>query len=76
MANLLWDLPLANWGCEFWKIRPFIGGGIGYDFQQIHAHNAGFTFKKSKKNFAWQVIAGLGYPKLEAQTHSLKRGLT
>ena len=62
MANLLWDLPLSRWGCEFWKIRPFIGGGIGYDFQQIKAHHAGFTYKDSKKHFAWQVMAGLGYP--------------
>src|ERR1700733_13914438 len=27
MANLLWDLPLSSWGCEFWDIQPFIGAG-------------------------------------------------
>jgi opacity protein-like surface antigen len=62
MANVLWDLPLSDWGCDFWGIRPFIGGGIGYDFQQIRASSRGLSFKENKKNFAWQVIAGLGYP--------------
>jgi len=62
MANLLWDLPLSSWGCAFWKIQPFIGGGIGYDCQQIKMQNVGLTFKDSKRHFAWQVIAGFGYP--------------
>jgi opacity protein-like surface antigen len=62
MANLIWDLPLNSWGYGCWKIKPFIGGGIGYDNQQVHAHNDGISFKQNKKQFAWQVIAGLGYP--------------
>lgn len=62
MANLLWDLPLSRWGCGCWKFRTFIGGGIGYDLQQIHAKNEGIAFRNNKKHFAWQVIAGIGYP--------------
>lgn len=62
MANALWDLPLSSWGCECWNIHPFIGGGIGYDFQQVHAKNGGLILNQHKKNFAWQIIAGLGYP--------------
>lgn len=64
MANLLWDLPLASWGCEVWNIQPFIGAGIGYDFQQIHSSNSMLTFNERKKDFAWQVMAGLAYPVL------------
>lgn len=62
MANLLWDIPLLNWGCNFMGIRPFIGGGIGYDNQQIKARNSGLSFRERKKDFSWQVMAGLGYP--------------
>lgn len=62
MANVLWDLPLRRWGCDFWKIRPFVGGGIGYDDQLIHANNSGFSYREGKKGFAWQVMAGLKYP--------------
>jgi|LakMenEpi03Aug12_release.lakeMendotaPanAssembly.Ray.scaffolds.fasta_scaffold05726_6 opacity protein-like surface antigen len=62
MANLLWDIWLSNWGLENWKIKPFIGGGIGYDHQQISAHHSALAFKKNKKHFSWQIIAGLGYP--------------
>ncbi len=61
MANLLWDLPLRSWGCNVWQIQPFIGGGVGYDVQQLHANNSGFGYRESKNGFAWQVIAGLGY---------------
>lgn len=62
MANLLWDLPVYAWGYSFCNIKPFVGAGVGYDFQQIHAKNAGLTLNQSKKDFAWQVIAGLSYP--------------
>lgn len=62
MANLLWDLPLYNWGCDFYGIEPFIGGGVGYDVQRIHGSNAGLTLSDKKRGFAWQVMAGLGYP--------------
>jgi opacity protein-like surface antigen len=62
MANVLWDIPLENWGCCLWKLQPFIGGGIGYDFQQIHGKNTCMTYSIAKKGFAWQVMAGLAYP--------------
>ncbi len=62
LANLLWDLPLSNWGCNCWGTQPFIGCGIGYDCQQLRAHNEAFVVSGNKKHFAWQVIAGLSHP--------------
>jgi DNA invertase Pin-like site-specific DNA recombinase len=47
MANLLWDLPLSSWGCTFWDIQPFIGAGIGYDFQQMRSSNSRIVFHQS-----------------------------
>lgn len=58
MANLLWDLL----GCSFWKIQPFIGGGLGYDFQKMHSSNSRIKFHQSWDHFAWQVMAGFSYP--------------
>ena len=58
MANLLWDLL----GCAFWKIQPFIGGGIGYDFQQIRASNSRVVFNQKWNHFSWQAMAGFAYP--------------
>jgi opacity protein-like surface antigen len=55
MGNMLWDFPLK---CIF---RPYIGGGIGYDFQQSVTRSVGLDGKKNKKDFAWQVMAGLKY---------------
>jgi opacity protein-like surface antigen len=55
MANLLW-------GCEFWNIQPFVGAGIGYDFQQMHASNTRIIFKQKWNHFSWQLMAGLAYP--------------
>lgn len=62
MANLLWDLPLSSWGCEFSNIQSFIGVGIGYDFQQMHSSNSRIIFKQNWKHFSWQLMAGLAYP--------------
>lgn len=62
MANLLWDMPVACWGCNFCNITPFIGAGIGYDFQRIHGHTTGITMHGKSKHFAWQVMAGFNYP--------------
>lgn len=62
MANLLWDLPLSLWGCECWNIQPFIGAGIGYDFQHMHSTNSRIIFDQKWQHFSWQVIAGLSYP--------------
>lgn len=61
MVNLLWDLPLFNWGCDLWKACPRIGAGIGYDLQQVYAKNAGGTFNETNRHFGWQIIAGLVY---------------
>jgi opacity protein-like surface antigen len=62
MANLLWDLPLSSWGYAFWNIQPFIGAGIGYDFQQMHATNSRVIFTQKWNHFSWQMMAGLAYP--------------
>lgn len=62
MVNLLWDLPLSSWGCAFWKIQPFIGGGLGYDFQQMHSSNSRIIFNQKWNSLSWQVMAGLAYP--------------
>lgn len=62
MVNLLWDVPLSLWGCNFWNIQPFIGAGIGYDFQRMHASNSRIIFNQKWKEFSWQMMAGLAYP--------------
>lgn len=62
MANLLWDLPLSSWGCSFWNIQPFIGAGIGYDFQQMHSSNSRIIFNQKWDHFSWQLMTGLAYP--------------
>jgi len=55
MGNVLWDVP---WTCV---LKPYVGGGIGYDFQQTLTRGSGLSAKENKKDFAWQVIAGLQY---------------
>ena len=60
MANLLWDM--SAWGCAFWNIQPFIGVGIGHDFQQMHSSNSRIVFHQKWNRFSWQVMAGLAYP--------------
>ena len=62
MANLLWDLPLSSCGCAFWNIRPFIGIGLGYDFQQMHSSNSRIIFYQKWNSLSWQAMAGLTYP--------------
>lgn len=62
MVNLLWDLPLASWNCAFWNIKPFIGTGIGYDSQHMHACNSRVIFNQRWSHFSWQMMAGLAYP--------------
>lgn len=58
MANLLWDLPLSSCEC----VRPFIGIGLGYDFQQMHSSNSRIIFNQKWNSLSWQVMAGLIYP--------------
>lgn len=62
MANMLWNLPLSSWGCNCWNIQPFIGAGIGYDFQQMRSSNCRVRFKQDWRHFSWQLMAGLAYP--------------
>jgi opacity protein-like surface antigen len=62
MANLLWNLPLSAWGCALWNIQPFMGVGIGYDFQQMHSSNSRIIFNQKWNHFSWQLMAGLAYP--------------
>ena len=62
MANLLWGLPLSSCGCVWWKIQPFIGIGLGYDFQQMHSSNARIIFCQKWNSLAWQAMAGFAYP--------------
>jgi opacity protein-like surface antigen len=62
MANLLWDFPLCSWGCAFWKLQPFIGAGIGYDFQKVHSSNSRIDFHQKWNHFSWQMMTGLSYP--------------
>jgi opacity protein-like surface antigen len=62
MANLLWDWPLSSWGCTFWNIQPFVGAGIGYDYQHMHSSNSRIVFDQKWKHFSWQMMAGLVYP--------------
>ncbi len=59
MANLLWGLPK---GCTFWCIQPFIGGGLGYDFQQMHTSTSRIIFNQKWYNFSWQLMAGFARP--------------
>lgn len=61
MANLLWDLPLSSWGCTCWGIQPFIGAGLGYDYQKMHATNSRVIFNQKWNHFSWQLMAGGAY---------------
>jgi opacity protein-like surface antigen len=62
MANLLWDMPLFSCGCALGNIQPFIGAGIGYDYQQMRSSNSRIVFNQKWNHFSWQLMAGLAYP--------------
>lgn len=62
MANLLWDVPVSSWGCVFRNIQPFIGVGLGYDFQQMNSSNSRIIFCQKWNCLSWQAMAGLIYP--------------
>jgi opacity protein-like surface antigen len=62
MGNLFWNLPLASPGYPLGKIQPFIGAGLGYDFQQMHASNSRIIFNQKWHHLSWQLMAGLSYP--------------
>lgn len=59
MANLFWDLPLSSY---FENFQPFIGAGIGHDYQKMHSCNSRVVFKQKWNHFAWQLMAGISYP--------------
>lgn len=61
MANLLWDFPSRH-SKSFWgRLYPYMGAGVGYDFQRIRAHKSGFVWKEKGDGFAWQAIGGIRY---------------
>lgn len=64
-GHLLSQSIMANgfyeFDCSFWNIRPFVGAGIGYDFQRVHGDRGQFSFSEHKNGFAWQVMGGLAY---------------
>lgn len=62
MGNLLWDVPLSTFGRTCGDFQPFLGAGIGYDFQQMHSSNSRILFHQKWRHFAWQLMAGLAYP--------------
>ncbi|MDR3647017.1 MAG: outer membrane beta-barrel protein [Candidatus Babeliales bacterium] len=62
MANLLWDVPLYSCECAFENIKPFVGVGIGYDFQKINSSNSRIIFCQKWNNLSWQAMAGLTFP--------------
>lgn len=62
MANLLWNLPLCNWGCLFSNAQPFIGAGLGYDCQRMHSANSRIIFNQTWKQVSWQVMTGFAIP--------------
>lgn len=57
MGNMICAFPYD--GCLFVDIRPFLGAGLGYDLQQFHASQDGFTLNQKKHGFAWQLMLGL-----------------
>jgi opacity protein-like surface antigen len=54
MANLLWEI--RPWA--FRNIRPLIGAGAGYDFEQMHSSNSRIIFYQKWHHFSWQLMAG------------------
>lgn len=62
MTNLFWDLPLCSWGYSFRNVKPFIGSGIGCDFQKMHASNSRIIFDQKWTHFSWQLMTGLVFP--------------
>lgn len=62
MANLVWNLPLSDWGCMLSNIQPFVGAGVGYDFHRMHSTNSRIVFNQRWKQVSWQVMTGLAFP--------------
>lgn len=61
MGNLLWDLPLYSLLFASCDIRPFVGAGVGYDYERIHSSNSRIIFNQKWHRFSWQVMTGFGF---------------
>lgn len=59
MANIYWDVPVGDFG-----VHPFIGGGLGYAWNEIGVHNLGAsgTLHDDKWRFAYNLMAGASIP--------------
>lgn len=70
LANLLWDIPIGEWG-----FAPYIGAGVGYGWSnyrssgslRVEANNeiSHIEIPKGRNNangFAWQAIGGVSVP--------------
>lgn len=61
MANLYWDIPVRGIG-----VQPFIGGGLGYGWNEIGLNNIAGTSFPALHNDSWQLaynfMAGLSVP--------------
>lgn len=61
MANIYYDISLTE------KIKPFVGGGIGFSIQnsegRIAANDGSFdvNYEGSNTGFSWNLMAGLSY---------------
>ena len=62
MANALYDFNVSPW------VVPYVGAGVGYevaDWQSVRVSSpggSGFANNNSKGSFAYQAIAGAGFP--------------
>jgi outer membrane protein OmpA-like peptidoglycan-associated protein len=66
MANVLYDLDLSQWGMPSY-VQPYVGAGIGYiwrEFDDVGLTLLGARIRDSGTDgrFAYQGIAGLGFP--------------
>jgi outer membrane protein OmpA-like peptidoglycan-associated protein len=66
MANVLYDLDLSQWGMPSY-VQPYVGAGIGYiwrEFDDVGLSLLGARIRDSGTDgrFAYQGIAGLGFP--------------
>ena len=57
LVNTLFEIP----GLKKWCLTPYVGGGLGYAHQHMHANRFHLADAGTKNGFAWQAIAGIGY---------------
>jgi opacity protein-like surface antigen len=63
MGNLLADLPLSE------RVRPFLGAGIGLARVEANSNDLG---DEDDTVFAYQAIAGIGFPLTHVTTLDLQ----